>query len=73
MAGSELAAAYRLNAANCVEMAKAFPEPDNKLALLDLANAWLRLADITEKFEDALPDNGQLVATMPSGKRLDEP
>ena len=40
MAGSELAAAYRLNAANCVEMAKAFPEPDKKLVLLNMANAW---------------------------------
>jgi hypothetical protein len=59
MAGGELVVAYRLHAANCVEMAKAFPEPDKKLVLLDMANAWLRLADITEKFEEALPDNGQ--------------
>ena len=28
---------------NCVEMAREFPEPDKKLALLDMANAWLRL------------------------------
>ena len=59
MAGSELVVAYRLNAANCVEMAQAFPEPDKKLVLLDMANAWLRLADILEKFDDALPANGQ--------------
>ena len=35
-------------------MAREFPEPDKKLALLDMANAWLRLADITEKFDHAL-------------------
>jgi hypothetical protein len=59
MAGSELVVAYRLNAASCVELAKGFPEPDKKLVLLDMANAWLRLADITEKFDDALLTGNQ--------------
>jgi hypothetical protein len=54
MPGNELVAAYRRYAANCVEMAKEFSEPDQKLTLLDMANAWLRLAEITEKFGDAL-------------------
>jgi len=56
MIGSEVVAAYRLNAANCVEMAmaKRFPNIDLKLALLDMAQAWVRLADVTEKFGDAL-------------------
>jgi hypothetical protein len=59
MTAGELVVAYRLNAANCVEMAKAFPQPDKKLILLDMANAWLRLVDITKKFDDALLDKGQ--------------
>jgi hypothetical protein len=54
MPGNELVAAYRRYAANCVEMAKEFSEPDQKLTLLDMANAWLRLAEIAEKFGDAL-------------------
>ena len=54
MAGNKSVAAYRCNAANCVEMAKEFSEPDKKLTLLDMANAWLRLAEITEKFGGTL-------------------
>jgi hypothetical protein len=54
MTSGEVVAAYRLNAANCVEMAKQFPDLDHKLALFDMAQAWVRLADITEKFGDAL-------------------
>ena len=54
MIGSEVVAAYRLNAANCVEMARQFPNIDHRLALLDMAQAWVRLADVTEKFGDAL-------------------
>ena len=51
---SEVVAAYRLNAANCVEIAKTFPDLDHRIALLDMAQAWLKLADITEKFGDSL-------------------
>jgi hypothetical protein len=54
MPGNESVAAYRRYAANCVEMAKEFFEPNQKLTLLDMANAWLRLAEIAEKFGDAL-------------------
>ena len=54
MPGNELVAAYRRYAANCVEMAKEFSEPDQKLTLLDMVNAWLRLPEIAEKFGDAL-------------------
>jgi hypothetical protein len=52
--GEESVAVYRRNAANCVEMAKEFPKPEAKLTLLDMAQAWLRLADLTEKFGDTL-------------------
>jgi hypothetical protein len=55
MAGSvESVAVYRRNAANCVEMAKEFPKPESKLVLLNMAQAWLRMADLIEKFRDTL-------------------
>jgi hypothetical protein len=31
-------------------LAKEFADPERKLALLDMAAVWLRLAEITEKF-----------------------
>jgi hypothetical protein len=49
MVDSELVAAYRLNAANCTEVARHFEDVEHKIALLDMAQAWLRLAEITEK------------------------
>jgi hypothetical protein len=53
MAGNE-SVAYRRNAADCVEMAKEFSEPESELILLNMAQAWLRLVDLTEKFGDNL-------------------
>jgi hypothetical protein len=53
MAGSiESVAAYRLNAADCVEMAKEFPKPEGKLVLLNMAQAWLRMAELVNKIGD---------------------
>jgi hypothetical protein len=63
---SELVAAYRLNAANCTEMARHFGDVEHKIALLDMAQAWLRLAEITEKFGEAL-QNVPAPLIMPSG------
>jgi hypothetical protein len=40
--------------ANCTEMARHFEDVEHKIALLDMAQVWLRLADITEKFGEAL-------------------
>ena len=36
MLGSEVATAYRLNAANCVEMAKEFPKAEERIAFLKI-------------------------------------
>jgi hypothetical protein len=47
---------YRRNAAHCIEIAKEFPNPTNKRVLLDMAQAWLRLCEINEKFDDALQE-----------------
>lgn len=55
MADTEVVAAYRLNAANCVEMARGTARFDDRIALLEMARAWLRLAQITEKVGEALP------------------
>jgi hypothetical protein len=56
MAGNRSIEAYRRHAANCVEMAKEFLKPEDKLVLLDMAQAWLRMADLIEKFTDALSE-----------------
>jgi len=45
MAVSELVAAYRLHSAQCTEIARRSRDPEIKLALLTMAQAWLTLAD----------------------------
>jgi hypothetical protein len=45
MAVSEAVAAYRLHSAQCAEIAQRSKEPEIKLALLTMAQAWLMLAD----------------------------
>lgn len=42
-ADSQLITGDRLNAANRFDLAKEFPDPERKLALLDMAAAWLDL------------------------------
>jgi hypothetical protein len=48
MSPGELVACYRLYATNCIEVARDL-EPARKLALLNMAQAWLNLADQVEK------------------------
>ena len=45
MAVSELVAAYRLHSAHCTEIAHRSRDPEIKLALLSMAQSWLKLAD----------------------------
>jgi len=45
MAVSELVAAYRLHSAHCTEIAQRSRDPEIKLTLLTMAQAWLTLAD----------------------------
>lgn len=45
----EIAACYRLYAANCVEIAQRITETSSKLALLDMAQSWELLAAQAEK------------------------
>jgi hypothetical protein len=50
---SVLIASYRLNAATCIEIARDL-EPDRKLALLNIAQAWLNLAEQIAKNLDTV-------------------
>jgi hypothetical protein len=45
MSGSDLAAAYRLNATKCVKVAQRSSDSETKLVLIDMARAWLTLAE----------------------------
>jgi hypothetical protein len=46
MSPIELASTYRLYAAHCVEIAREVSQPGSKVALLNMAQAWLALADL---------------------------
>ena len=64
---SEVAACYRLYAACCVELARDPLEPGRKVALLDMAQAWARLAERVEKNSGILP--GDVRKASPLGER----
>jgi hypothetical protein len=49
MPGSETVAAYRLHAAMCTEIAERTLDLKNRLLLLKMAAAWLKLAEQAEK------------------------
>jgi hypothetical protein len=48
MSPSEVAASYRLYAAYCAEIAQEPVDPGRKVALLNMAQAWAKLADHIE-------------------------
>ena len=50
MAAREHPAIYRLHAAHCMEMAARTADTENKITLLNMARAWLLLAEKAEKF-----------------------
>jgi hypothetical protein len=52
----DLVTVYRQNAAHCVEIAREFSNPPDKRLLLDMAQAWLRLCEINEKFDHAMQE-----------------
>ncbi len=49
MSPVELIATYRLNAALCVEIANECSLPGRKIALLNMAQAWIALAEQVNK------------------------
>ena len=44
--------AYRKHAANCIRLAQETNDTDSRLSLLDMARAWLALADQGERNRD---------------------
>ena len=57
---ANLEAEFRRLAEECLKLAQQSEAPDQKLLLLDMAQAWLTLASNTEKLADGLssrPDN----------------
>jgi hypothetical protein len=50
MTAREHPAIYRLHAAHCMEMAARTADTENKITLLNMARAWLLLAEKAEKF-----------------------
>jgi len=54
MSPGEAAASYRLYAVYCAEIAQTVTNPARKVALLDMAQAWAKLAEHVAK--DAPPD-----------------
>jgi hypothetical protein len=45
MAGEDREETYKANAAECLEIARKTDDREGKIALLDIARAWLALAD----------------------------
>ncbi len=46
---SEKIAVYRLYAAECADIAQQATDPKQRLVFLNMANAWLALAELAEK------------------------
>lgn len=49
MPPSEVASRYRLYSAYCVEIAERVSDQAHKVALLNMAQGWARLAELVEK------------------------
>ncbi len=50
----EVIACYRLYAASCLEIAQELSDRGRKIALLNMAQTWIALADQVEKAEGAV-------------------
>jgi hypothetical protein len=47
---------YRCTAAQCFELAAIVKDPESKAALVAMARAWLRLAELADKNQSAARD-----------------
>jgi hypothetical protein len=61
MSPGEVAASYRLYAVYCAEIAQTVTDSARKVALLDMAQAWAKLAEHVDK--DSAP--GEATAATP--------
>lgn len=55
MTAAELATRYRLHAADCIKLAQSIAEAAGKLSLLDMAQAWIALAEQAVKNGETVP------------------
>jgi hypothetical protein len=53
MSPRETIACYRLYAAHCLEIAQRLPDRGGKIALLNMAQTWIALADQIDRGEGA--------------------
>lgn len=58
MSAASVAACYRLYAAYCVESAQHVLDSARKITLLEMAQAWMKLADLVEREVPAI-ENGE--------------
>jgi hypothetical protein len=74
--GAEL---YRLHAARCVEISHKAPDSETKLELLNMAHAWLVLAEQADRNSDVptlvyeTPEQPQRVAQQQQQPQSDKP
>jgi hypothetical protein len=70
---------YRLHAAQCVEISRKAPDSETKLSLLNMAHAWMVLAEQADRNSDAptlvyeTPEQPQRVAQQQQQPQPDEP
>jgi hypothetical protein len=68
---AEVAACYRLYAANCLEIAENNPDQERRVFLLRMAQGWTRLADQIERIDGSLSaSNGANGLNGPNGNGL---
>jgi hypothetical protein len=56
MSPGQVRACYRLYAAHCIEIARELPDRGRKIALLNMAQVWMALADQVEKASGVSPN-----------------
>ena len=61
MSGAETVERYRRQACECVRIAQDVPDTKAKLALLDMAQCWLRLAEQAATLPEHQENDGQTV------------
>ena len=67
MSPGQVIACYRLYAAHCIEIARELPGRGRKIAPLNMAQAWIALADQVEKTGGVLPNPPRSEGTLTEG------
>jgi len=56
MHGTELVQRYRSYAAKCIKISRNVSDPAGKLILLEMAQTWLKLAELVTEAAEAAPE-----------------